>query len=301
MWKLLTCLSFLGVLCGSGCEQQSDDYVAYEDTAPVAEAVAADNNIEDVPREGNASAAPATADQSTSSNMTDTATDSGGDAAVAANSEDTSADMSGSGSPSTSATDQATEPKTSVDLVSSGEGAGRDLPFQDVPRIGADGNRVLPEEYAEDVVEEILPIKLLVSDKTFRQERGSSALRVSYDDIDLLKVLNMQPVPPDADDHFPQWLSDLEGKTVRIRGFMYPTFESEGLTGFTMARDNGICCFVRKPKIYDIIRVRLDDGETTEYIANRPFDVEGVFHIVPEADGDELFGLYRIDQARIVH
>ena len=149
--------------------------------------------------------------------------------------------------------------------------------------------------------EEPLEIKLLVPQKSFRPEGEGDALRVSYDDIDLLKILNMEPVPPDADQHFPDWLQNLDGKHIRIRGFMYPTFKATGLTKFTLARDNGICCFVRQPKVYDVIAIRLAKGETTNYIDNKPFDVEGTFRIVPEADDTELFQLYRIDEARVLN
>ena len=145
------------------------------------------------------------------------------------------------------------------------------------------------------------PIQLLIPNKRFRKERPSNALRVSYDDIDLLKVLNMEPVPPDAVSHFPDWLKQLDGQTVRIRGYMYPTFEATGLTAFTLARDNGICCFVRQPKIYDIISVSLAPGEVSDYIANRPFDVEGVFRIDPGADQTDLSRLYKIEQAKVLN
>ncbi len=144
-------------------------------------------------------------------------------------------------------------------------------------------------------------IQLLIPNKRFRKERPSNALRVSYDDIDLLKVLNMEPVPADAVSHFPEWLKQLDGQTVRIRGYMYPTFEATGLTSFTLARDNGICCFVRQPKIYDIISVSLAPGEVSDYIANRPFDVEGVFRIDPGADQTDLSRLYKIEQARVLN
>lgn len=143
-------------------------------------------------------------------------------------------------------------------------------------------------------------IELLIAEKVFRRERNSKAVRVSYDDIDLLKVLNMEPVPIDATRHFPEWLKALDGTEIRIRGFMYPTFEATGLTSFTLARDNGICCFVRQPKIYDIIAVQLADGVTTDYIEGKPFDVEGVFRIQPEADETELYRLYRIENARVL-
>ncbi len=143
-------------------------------------------------------------------------------------------------------------------------------------------------------------IELLIAEKTFRREKNSSAIRVTYDDIDLLKVLNMEPVPIDAVQHFPSWLKSLDGTTIRIRGFMYPTFQATGLTELTLARDNGICCFVRRPKIYDIIAVELAAGVTSDYIEGKPFDVEGVFRIRPEADETELYRLYRIENARVL-
>jgi len=144
-------------------------------------------------------------------------------------------------------------------------------------------------------------IELLIPELRLRKERGTDALRVTYDDIDLLKVLNMEPVPVDAVEFFPEWLKSLDGKPIRIRGFMYPTFEATGLTSFTLARDNGICCFVRQPKIYDIIGVTLAAGETTDYIEGRPFDVEGTFRIVPQADEMDLSRLYSIENAKVLH
>lgn len=143
-------------------------------------------------------------------------------------------------------------------------------------------------------------IELLIPEKSFRRERGTDAVRVSYDDIDLLKVLNMEPVPPNAVEYFPEWLSSLNGRQIRIRGFMYPKFINEGITDFTLARDNGICCFQRMPKIYDVIFVKLKEGETTDYIDARPFDVEGTFRFDDEGDGSELPRLYKIENARVL-
>lgn len=143
-------------------------------------------------------------------------------------------------------------------------------------------------------------IDLLIPYKSFRRERGTEAVRISYDDIDLLKVLNMEPVPTDAPKYFPEWLAGLNGKRVRIRGWKYPTFASEGLRQFTMARDNGICCFQRMPKIYDVIFVKLAKGEVTDYIAQRPFDIECTCRIDSEGDGSELPRLYKIDDARVL-
>ncbi|MCP4788066.1 MAG: hypothetical protein GY903_33220 [Fuerstiella sp.] len=179
-----------------------------------------------------------------------------------------------------------------------------DLPAATVDKSPPDVG-IAAAEPDESGVEEASPagpreIKLLITEKRLLPEGDSKALRLTYDDIDLLKILNMEPVPNDADKHFPAWLNELSGQRIRIRGFMYPTFEATGLTAFTMARDNGICCFVRQPKIYDIIGISLADGETTDYIEGKPFDVEGVFRIAPEADDTELYQLYRIADAKVL-
>ena len=141
-------------------------------------------------------------------------------------------------------------------------------------------------------------IELLVPERDFKTELG--ALRVSYDDLDLLKVLNMDPVTPNAAELLPHWLKELNVKRVRIRGFMYPPFEETGLRHFVLARDNQICCFGRNPKVYDLITVLMRKDVTTDYIPNRPFDVVGVFHIAPDGDAEHLDELSRIDDAMVI-
>jgi hypothetical protein len=148
-------------------------------------------------------------------------------------------------------------------------------------------------------------VKLLVPEKTFRAAGPEGALRVTYDDLDLLKVLNMEPVTVDAPDHFPQWLTDLEGKRIRLRGYMRPDLVAEGLTGFILARDTQACCFGPNTKPYDIIPTMLREGVTTEYIELRPFDVVGVFHIevneTRSRTGErKVEFLYNIDDAVII-
>ena len=142
------------------------------------------------------------------------------------------------------------------------------------------------------------PIKLLIPHRQFRQE--GNALRASFDDIDLLKSLNMAPVPVNAADYFPDWLKSLNGTHVRIRGYMRPGFEAEDITEFLFVRDNGECCYGPIPKIYDMIAVELTDGESTDLIEGTPFDVEGTFRIEPHADEVELYGLFFIDDGVII-
>jgi hypothetical protein len=143
-------------------------------------------------------------------------------------------------------------------------------------------------------------IKLLVKAKSFKQEGPENSLRVSYDDFDLLKILNMEPVPLNAVEYFPGWLTALDGKKVRVRGFMYPPFKEEGLKEFILARDNQICCFGKNPKIYDLVYISMRDGVSASYIQNRPFDVVGTFRIHPDAEDGEWFSLYQIEDSIVI-
>ena len=140
-------------------------------------------------------------------------------------------------------------------------------------------------------------IKLLIPSKTFKAEGAEKALRVSFDDVDLLKILNMDPVIPEAPKMMPDWLKQLDGKRVRIRGFMIPPFSETDVRAFTLARDTQLCCFGRNPLPYDLIDVFLKEGAATEYIELRPFDVVGVFHIGEEIEPGYL---YSIDDAVVI-
>jgi hypothetical protein len=144
--------------------------------------------------------------------------------------------------------------------------------------------------------------KPVSGDRVFSEEGPDGALRIGYDDLDLLKILKMDPVTPDCVEKMPGWLLGLKGKTVRIRGFMKPGLLLSGIPQFMLVRDTGLCCFGPKGKIYDMIAVTLKPGTTTDYIELRPFDVVGTFRIELlqlEEDGT-IFGLYYIDDAVIL-
>lgn len=150
--------------------------------------------------------------------------------------------------------------------------------------------------------EKPLEIKLLIPQKEFVREGKNQSLRVTFDDLDLLKVCNMEPVPPDVMDHLPEWLKNLNGQKIILRGWMFPSGRQEGISSFMFVRDNGICCFGRDPKVYDKLAVTMLPGKTTKYIAGRPFDVEATLYIDPDIEGAEegLWWLYRLENARVI-
>lgn len=143
--------------------------------------------------------------------------------------------------------------------------------------------------------------RLLVPKNTFKTVGNPPALRLTYDDLDLLKVLNLgNPLPSNVVEMMPDWLTDLEGKRVRIRGFMYPQYTTQ-LTGFVLTRDMGVCCFGPNPRVYYLIAVKLKEGTSVQYIPGRPFDVVGTFHITPVDDGQgNWFQLWSMDNAVVM-
>ena len=173
---------------------------------------------------------------------------------------------------------------------------------------------VVATSYVEPVISDLVVAKesiavvvaarqpeILIKDKTFRAEPKTGSLRVSFDDFDLLKVLNMEPVIVEAVELMPAWLRGLDGKRIRVRGFMYPTYDTEGIEQFVLARDNQICCFGREPKVYDLVQIYMKAGKTTNYIpASRAFDVIGTFRIQLQAEEGKIYGLYKIDQAEVI-
>lgn len=143
-------------------------------------------------------------------------------------------------------------------------------------------------------------IKLLVPEKDFVRDPQHDALRVTFDDIDLLKTLNMEPVPLDALEYFPEWLKNLDGKRIILRGWMFPAGRDDGISTFMFVRDSGLCCFGSNPKIYDKLAVTMREGVTTKYIEGRPFDVVATLRIDPEILDDEWWWLFHLDDALVI-
>jgi hypothetical protein len=137
--------------------------------------------------------------------------------------------------------------------------------------------------------------------RKFAVQGPEQAVRIKYEDLDLHKLLNVESVPINVVNDFPDWLRQLNGQRVRIRGFMYPVFQETGIEQFVLTRDTGPCCFGPDPRIDYLVTIRMRAGKTANYIpTTRPFDVHGVFRIEPVVDGDKLLGLYSIEDALVI-
>lgn len=148
-------------------------------------------------------------------------------------------------------------------------------------------------------------VTILVPTKKFKKEGPKKALRLeSFDDIDLEKVLNTKTLTVDLPNQMPDWLKDLNGKRIRVRGYMHPAsaFTSEGIKRFTFCRDTSACCFGPDPTIYYLIQVTMKSGTSTEYVEREAFDVEGTFRIEPivQERSGQIAEFYHLDDAQIV-
>ncbi len=87
-------------------------------------------------------------------------------------------------------------------------------------------------------------------------------------------------------------VAPLIGQNVFLKGFMWQTQKSEGLTEFVLLKDNGECCFGGKAQPYDMMMIRLKDGLTTRAYTGM-VAVAGVLSADVRAGEDEA--VYTID------
>ena len=73
-------------------------------------------------------------------------------------------------------------------------------------------------------------------------------------------------------------IENLDGKQIRIRGYIYPTAQSRGIKTFILVRDNQECCFGQGAALFDCIVVQMNTGKTARF-SIRPVAVEGTFRI----------------------
>lgn len=86
----------------------------------------------------------------------------------------------------------------------------------------------------------------------------------------------------------------LDGRLVRVRGYILPSFQQRGITQFVLVRDNMECCFGPGAALYDCILVEMEPGKSISYTV-RPVAVTGVFSIkeLKGPDGKHL-AIYRL-------
>lgn len=87
----------------------------------------------------------------------------------------------------------------------------------------------------------------------------------------------------------------LDGRQIRIRGYILPSFQQNDIKQFVLVRDNMECCFGPGALLHDCILVEMIPPATATFTV-RPVSVEGTFTIreVKGPDGKHL-AIYHLD------
>lgn len=112
----------------------------------------------------------------------------------------------------------------------------------------------------------------------------------TFDDI----KFDIEPDAPFDRSMLTDKVRELDGKPIRIRGYILPTAQQRGIKQFVLVRDNQECCFGPGAALYDCILVTMRGDKSTEFSV-RPVAVEGEFQ-VEEFYGpdDKPLAIYRM-------
>ena len=114
---------------------------------------------------------------------------------------------------------------------------------------------------------------------------------ISFDDL----TLPLEKGAPYTPAILPPAVDALQGQSVRIRGYILPSFQQRGITQFVLVRDNMECCFGPGALLHDCVVVRMRPGKSADF-SIRPVAVAGSFRIeeLKGPDGKHL-AIYGID------
>jgi len=114
---------------------------------------------------------------------------------------------------------------------------------------------------------------------------------ITFDDI----LLDMKKGDPFKPELLTDKVKKLDGKTVKIRGYILPGFQQSGIKQFVLLRDNMQCCFGPSAALHDCILVEMVGDATTDFTV-APVSVEGKFTVseVLGPDGKHL-AIYHLD------
>ncbi len=125
--------------------------------------------------------------------------------------------------------------------------------------------------------------------------KQGSVKEVTFDDI----ALDLKKGDPYDASLLTDKVKALDGKTIRLRGYILPSFQQTGIKQFILVRDNMQCCFGPGALLHDCVVVELVAPATTSYTV-RPVSVEGNFtiHELKGPDGNYL-AIYHLDGTKV--
>jgi hypothetical protein len=113
---------------------------------------------------------------------------------------------------------------------------------------------------------------------------------VTFDDI----KFDIKKDAPFKREMLTEKIEKLADSSIKIRGYILPSFQQKGIKQFVLVRDNMECCFGPGAALYDCIVVEMAPGKSASFTV-RPVSVEGKFEIseFKDPDGKHL-AIYRM-------
>jgi hypothetical protein len=144
------------------------------------------------------------------------------------------------------------------------------------------------------VIGHFLLTSLLVAPSLADNKSDGKIKDLTFDDI----KFEMKKGDPFERSMLTKQIEALDGQTIRIRGYMLPSFQQKGITQFVLVRDNLECCFGPGAALYDCVVVELKGTSATFTV--KPIAVEGVFKIeeFTDPDGNHL-AIYHLDGTKV--
>jgi hypothetical protein len=148
------------------------------------------------------------------------------------------------------------------------------------------------------VVKAKKPLTVVLSH--FKIAGPKDAIRLNWDHLKIPNITKRSEFKPHHVKHLPQSALALNGKRVRISGFMLPSFKPKGLKFFRFVKRNDTMTFPGTIPPTRKFPVWLRPGVTSDYLLNRRFDVVGTFKVAPLFYEGEVIALYKIVNALIL-
>ncbi len=90
-------------------------------------------------------------------------------------------------------------------------------------------------------------------------------------------------------------LLKLRGRTIKIRGYIRPSFKEKNITRFVFVRDNQECCFGPGAALYDSMIVNMAAGHSVNF-STRPVTIEGRFKLSPlRGPDDRVWAIFELN------
>jgi hypothetical protein len=103
-----------------------------------------------------------------------------------------------------------------------------------------------------------------------------------------------------AEKQIPAAIKQLDGKTVRIRGFMMPVKELQGkTTEFLITRSQPSCCFSGATEITEFVTGKVA-GKGFDTMMDDAISIEGKLHVGAITDSGFIVGLYQLDGEKLI-